>query len=100
MDGDGALWVTTESGLSRVKNRRVTTLSSKNGLPCDGVHGVIEDDAHALWVYTTCGLVRIARAELDAWAAEADATPDKAAKRRIQFTLFDSSDGVRSYPSP
>src|SRR5208337_3100078 len=36
MDGDGALWVTTENGLSRVKNRRVTTLSSKNGLPCNG----------------------------------------------------------------
>ena len=97
MDKDGALWVTTESGLSRVKNRRVTTLSSKNGLPCNGIHGVIEDDAHALWVYMTCGLVRIARAELDAWAAEAGATPDKAVNRRIQFTLFDSSDGARSY---
>ena len=97
MDGDGTLWATTESGLSRVKNGRVTTLSSKNGLPCNGIHGVIEDDAHALWLYMTCGLVRITRSELDAWAAMADATPDKAAKRRIQFTVLDSSDGVRSY---
>jgi signal transduction histidine kinase/ligand-binding sensor domain-containing protein len=97
MDRDGTLWATTESGLSRVKNGRVTTLSSMNGLPCNGIHGVIEDDAFALWLYMTCGLVRIARSELDAWVSMADATPDQAAKRRIQVTVLDSSDGVRSY---
>ena len=97
MDEDGALLVTTASGLSRVKNGRVATLSSKNGLPCNGIHSAIEDDSHALWVYATCGLLRISRAEWNAWATEADAASDKAAKRRIQFTLFDSSDGVRSY---
>jgi len=97
IDGDGALLVTTASGLSRVKNGRVATLSSKNGLPCNGIHSVIEDDSHALWVYATCGLLRISQAELDAWATEADAMPDKAAKRQIQFTIFDSADGVRSY---
>ena len=32
---DGALWVSTEGGLSRLKNNRVATLTSKNGLPCD-----------------------------------------------------------------
>ena len=35
-----------------------------------------------------CGLVRIDRPELDAWAADP--------KRTIQATVFDSSDGVRS----
>ena len=97
MDKDGALWITSANGLSRVKNGRVATLSSRNGLPCNRIHSAIEDDSHALWVYATCGLLRISRAELDAWATEADATPDKAAKRKIQFTIFDSSDGVRSY---
>jgi len=97
VDGDGTLWATTDSGLSRVKNGRVATLSSKNGLPCNGIHGAIEDDAHALWLYMTCGLVRIARSELDTWTAMADAAPDRAAKQRIQVTVLDSSDGVRSY---
>src|ERR1700756_650015 len=35
---DGTLWAATEVGLSRLKNGRITTFSSKNGLPCDAVH--------------------------------------------------------------
>jgi signal transduction histidine kinase len=46
------------------------------------------DDDHSFWLYTICGLVRISRTELDAWAADS--------KRTIQVAVFDSSDGVRS----
>ena len=89
LDRDGTLWAATEGGLSRVKNGRVATLTSRNGLPCDAVHWVMEDDDHSFWLYMACGLVRIARPELDAWAADP--------KRTIQTTVFDSSDGVRSH---
>jgi signal transduction histidine kinase/ligand-binding sensor domain-containing protein len=85
-DGNGALWVAMESGLSHVKDGRVVTLNSRNGLPCDAVHWSMEDDDHSVWIYMPCGLVRIAAKELN--AAVADPT------RRIQATLFDSSDGV------
>jgi len=95
LDSDGTLWAATEGGLSRVKNGRVATLTSKNGLPCDAGDWVVEDDAHSFWLYTACGLVRIARPELDAWIA----TVDKDPKRRIQATVFDSSDGVRNHPT-
>jgi signal transduction histidine kinase/ligand-binding sensor domain-containing protein len=97
-DPDGTLWAGTERGLSRVKNGRVATLTSKSGLPCDSAHWVMEDNAHSFWLYTACGLVRIARSELEAWAAVVDAPPDKAkdATRTIHATVFDSSDGVRS----
>jgi signal transduction histidine kinase/ligand-binding sensor domain-containing protein len=88
LDGDGTLWAASEGGLSRVKDGRVVTLSSKNGLPCDTVHWVMEDNDHSFWLYTACGLVRVARTELDAWAADP--------KRTIQTAVFDSSDGVRS----
>ncbi|HTS28286.1 MAG TPA: two-component regulator propeller domain-containing protein [Bryobacteraceae bacterium] len=88
MDRDGTLWAATEGGLSRVKDGRVATLTSKNGLPCDTVHWVIEDNDHSFWLYTACGLVRIARTELDAWAADS--------KQMIHPTVFGSSDGVRS----
>ena len=91
LDRDGTLWAATEGGLSRVKNGRVATLTSKNGLPCDTVHWVMEDDDHSFWLYMACGLVRIARPELDAWVADP--------KRTIQATVFDSSDGVRSHRS-
>jgi signal transduction histidine kinase len=88
LDRDGTLWAATEGGLSRVKNGRVATLTSKNGLPCDTVHWVVEDDAQSFWLDTACGLVRIARPELDAWASNPRLT--------IQVTAFDTSDGVRS----
>jgi signal transduction histidine kinase/ligand-binding sensor domain-containing protein len=91
-DDDGALWVSTEGGFSRLKNNRVATLTSKNGLPCDTVHWAMEEDDRSLWLYMACGLVRIARSELDAWAADTS--------RPIQATVFDSSDGVRSLSGP
>jgi signal transduction histidine kinase/ligand-binding sensor domain-containing protein len=87
LDQDGTLWAATQGGLSRLKNGRVTTLTSKNGLPCDAVNWVTEDDFHSFWLYTACGLVRIARSELDAWAAHPN--------HSVQATVFDSSDGVR-----
>ena len=67
-DHEGTLWAATDGGLSRLKNGRVTTVSSKNGLPCDAINWVMEDDAHSLWLYTACGLVRVDRSQLDEWA--------------------------------
>jgi ligand-binding sensor domain-containing protein/signal transduction histidine kinase len=93
LDRDGTLWVSTEGGLSRVKNGRVATLSNKNGLPCNTVRWTIEDDFHSLWLYTACGLVRIAKPELEAWAANMIKDP----KRAIQMTVFENSDGVPSH---
>jgi signal transduction histidine kinase/ligand-binding sensor domain-containing protein len=93
LDRDGTLWVATEGGLSRLKNGRIVTLTSKNGLPCDGVNWVIEDDMHFFWLNTPCGLVRIVRTVLDDWAAAID--KDKNTKGTIEATVFDNSDGVR-----
>ncbi len=92
LDQDGTLWAATAGGLSRVKNGRAATLASQNGLPCDTIHALAEGDAHSLWLYTACGLVRIARSELDAWA--------KDEKRTIQVAVFDNSDGVGSHALP
>jgi signal transduction histidine kinase/sugar lactone lactonase YvrE len=88
LDSDGTLWAATEGGLSRLKNGRVATLTSQNGLPCDTVFWMKQDDAHSFWLYMACGLVRIAGTEMDAWVNDP--------KRTIQKTVFDSSDGVRS----
>ena len=88
LDHDGTLWVSTEGGLSRLKDGHIATMTSKNGLPCDMVNWSIEDDDHSLWLYMGCGLVRIGRSELDAWVNDP--------KRTIQTTVFDNSDGVRS----
>jgi ligand-binding sensor domain-containing protein len=87
LGADGTLWAATEGGLSRFKNGRIVTLGSKNGLPCDAVNWVREDDDQSLWLYMACGLVRIARSEVRAW----DADPN----RTIQATVFDGLDGVQ-----
>jgi signal transduction histidine kinase/ligand-binding sensor domain-containing protein len=89
---DGALWAATEGGLSRIKDGQITTLTSRNGLPCDAVHWLMEDDDHAVWLYKPCGLARIARSELDAWVNDS--------QRVVHFTILDAADGVRSYEIP
>ena len=61
------------------------------------MHWSIKDNDDSFWLYTTCGLVRIARTELDAWSAAADKQENTT--RRIQVTVFDNSDGVRSLSS-
>ena len=39
LDRDGALWAATEEGgLSRIKDGRIATLTTRNGLPCDTIH--------------------------------------------------------------
>jgi signal transduction histidine kinase/ligand-binding sensor domain-containing protein len=95
-DHDGTLWASTDDGLSRIINGHVATLTNSNGLPCDSakVNWVMEDDAQSFWLYMTCGLVRIARSELDDWAAATDLGKD--AVSMVHATVFDTFDGVRS----
>src|SRR5262249_40483870 len=85
----GALWVATDGGLSRIKDGQILTLTSKNGLPCDTVHWSMEDDDHFIWLYMTCGLVRISKSDLDNWVKDPTMT--------VKTRLFDISDGVLSH---
>src|SRR4029450_4544976 len=91
-DASGSLWAATDGGLSRIKDGRVLTLTSRNGLPCNIVHWMMEDDAHSVWLYTACGLARIARSDLDPGASNPNQT--------IQVAVFDSSDGVSNRRFP
>ena len=88
----GALWAATASGLSRIKDGHVATLTSKNGLPCDKVVATIEDNDHSMWLYLACGLVRITQSELDAWVVHPN--------RVLNLEIFDTSDGVRGHVTP
>ena len=85
VDKEGVLWAATENGVSLVKDGHIDTLTSRDGLPCDGVHWTIQDDSEAVWLSTSCGIVRLMRSELFPWNLG----------RTIHATLFDSSDGVK-----
>ena len=93
-DRVGVLWASTDGGLSRLKDGRITTLTSRNGLPCNTIHWTIADTVDSFWLETACGLVRIARHELDNWISAVE--KDKTVKPPINFVVFDSSDGMRS----
>jgi signal transduction histidine kinase/ligand-binding sensor domain-containing protein len=87
LDHDGALWAATHySGLSRIKDGHIATLTKRNGLPCDTILWSIEDNDGSDWLYTACGLVRISRDELDAWIADPN--------RTIQTSIWNAADGV------
>jgi signal transduction histidine kinase/ligand-binding sensor domain-containing protein len=90
IETDDTVWAATEGGLSRIKNGRVLRLTSKNGLPCDGIRWITQDENHSFWLHMSCGLVRIGRTELVAWAADT--------QRTVKTTVFDSSDGVPNEP--
>jgi PAS domain S-box-containing protein len=90
-DSEGALWIATEGGITRLKDGHIATLTSKSGLPCDAVQWTIEDDAQSVWLMMPCGLVRVARSELDTRASARDKTPGT-----IRTTVFDNSDGLRT----
>src|SRR4030095_6346407 len=83
-DGNGSLWASADGGLSRITDDGVVTLTSKNGLPCNTVHWMMEDDSQSFWVYLACGLVRVSRSDLYSWASHP--------RQTIQATVFDSID--------
>jgi signal transduction histidine kinase/ligand-binding sensor domain-containing protein len=85
-DKGGVLWAATDGGLSLLKDGKLATLSSKNGLPCDAVHWTIEDDSQSVWMMMPCGLVRVARSELDSIL---DSTSPA-----LHATVFGAADGV------
>jgi signal transduction histidine kinase/ligand-binding sensor domain-containing protein len=91
-DEDGTLWASTVAGLSRITDNHIATLTTRNGLPCEGVQWSLADLDHALWMLMPCGLVQISARELSAWVADP--------KRSVAMTVFDSSDGVSTQFSP
>jgi signal transduction histidine kinase/ligand-binding sensor domain-containing protein len=97
VEADGTVLAATESGLSRIKAGQVATLDRRNGLLCDSVHWTIPDDDGAVWLYTQCGLVRIARSDLASWA---DAAEQGRAPQRIRAQVLDGSEGVRAFTNP
>jgi len=88
VDGEGTVWAGMDGGgLVRLRDGVMSTLTTRNGLPCGHVSWVREDDDHSFWLLLQCGLARIPRAELEAWAADT--------KRTISATIFDGPDGVQ-----
>jgi signal transduction histidine kinase/ligand-binding sensor domain-containing protein len=83
---DGSVWASSANGLARWKQGVVTTLTRKNGLPCDEVVSAARDRHDTLWLYAKCGLLAVDAADLQQWSRD----PDTA----IRYRLFDVVDGA------
>jgi signal transduction histidine kinase/ligand-binding sensor domain-containing protein len=63
--------------------RRLMTVS--NGLPCDKIDAVVEDDHATVWLATPCGLLGLAPEEVNAWWRNPEVT--------VHPRILDSLDG-------
>ncbi|MGB9031393.1 MAG: triple tyrosine motif-containing protein, partial [Acidobacteriaceae bacterium] len=87
VDPDGTVWGTTLDELFALRGMTRKNLTVRNGLPCDGIFALVEDDSQAIWLYSQCGLIRIARAELNNWWQHPDSV--------VHTQVLDESDGVQ-----
>jgi len=91
MSKDHTLWIATENGLSQFR-QSIVTLDTRNGLPCNRIHAMVEDDRGALWLNTACGLARIDASDLANWSRNP--------RTRVAVKLYDNQDGMLTHATP
>jgi signal transduction histidine kinase len=92
VEPDGSVWGTTLDEVARWKDGTRKNLSTRNGLPCDGIFALTQDIHGSLWLYSSCGLIAIEKSQLDSWWQQ----PDQV----VKFKLFDAFDGVQPGLTP
>ena len=92
VEPDGSVWGTTLDELARWKDGIRKNLTPRNGLPCDGIFALVEDDRGSLWLDSKCGLIEIERSELDHWWEHPESL--------VKFKLLDALDGVQAGLTP
>jgi signal transduction histidine kinase/ligand-binding sensor domain-containing protein len=88
VESDGSVWGTTLDELARWNGGVRKNLTTRNGLPCDGIFALVQDDRSSLWLYSQYGLIEIDKAQLESWWEH----PDQV----LKFKLFDVFDGVQA----
>jgi len=92
VEPDGSVLAASPLGLIGWRAGTRRTLTVGNGLPCDRIQGFVSDLEGDLWLYMQCGLVEIAKDQLQAWWR----TPNA----RVQPRVLDSVDGVHAGFAP
>ena len=63
-------------------------LTAKNGLPCEAVQDMVNDEGGGLWLHLACGFVHISTRDVDAWSRDTTI--------RLDLKLYDALDGARA----
>jgi signal transduction histidine kinase/ligand-binding sensor domain-containing protein len=92
VEADGSVWGTTLDELARWKNGTRKNLTTRNGLPCDGIFALVKDDRGSLWLDAKCGLVEVEKSELDSWWEHPESM--------VKVKVFDALDGAQPGLTP
>jgi signal transduction histidine kinase/ligand-binding sensor domain-containing protein len=85
---NGTLLVAGSTGLRIIRGSSQVLLNPDHGLPCERFRAMLEDMTGAIWLSGSCGLIEIQKAALSQWLS--------APNTRIEYRLFDETDGVQS----
>jgi signal transduction histidine kinase/ligand-binding sensor domain-containing protein len=88
VNSDDSVFGTTAFGLVAWSQAKTQVLTTRNGLPCDGMIGVAWDNQGALWLYTECGIVKIEKADLQRWWVDSNTV--------IAPTIFGAFEGFQT----
>ncbi len=91
-ESDGSTLAAFDDGLVGLRHGKVQRMTTKNGLPCDGIFSFVEDREKRWWLNTQCGVVEFSDSELDRWWASPKAV--------IQVHFYDILDGARPSARP
>jgi signal transduction histidine kinase/ligand-binding sensor domain-containing protein len=84
---DDTVLVAFDDGLVGLRQGKVQRMTTRNGLPCDGVLSFVQAKEKSWWLNMQCGLVEFSDSELQRWWANRDAV--------IQTRFYDVLDGAR-----
>src|SRR5271166_3966550 len=89
---DDTVLVAFDYGLVGLRQGKVQRMTTKNGLPCDGVLSFVQAKEKSWWLNMQCGVVEFSDSELERWWANPEAV--------IQTRLYDVLDGARPSARP
>jgi ligand-binding sensor domain-containing protein/signal transduction histidine kinase len=88
-DAEGRMWIGTNGGgLNLLKDGRFTSFTTRDGLPHDTIYRILEDARGQLWMSCNKGIFRLAKAELEEFAA--------GARRSLSPILYGTADGMQT----
>jgi ligand-binding sensor domain-containing protein len=87
---EDSLFVATDAGLYRWKNRKWSGLTAKNGLPCEAVQDLVNDEDGGLWLHLACGFVHIGKRDVDMWSRDTTI--------QLNLKVYDALDGGARWP--
>jgi signal transduction histidine kinase/ligand-binding sensor domain-containing protein/DNA-binding response OmpR family regulator len=86
-DGQNVLWVgMLEGGLARIKDGKIVSITTANGLFSNSIWALVEDDQGYMWMTSNRGIARVRKQELDDFA--------DGKREHIQSEIFGVSDGM------